>query len=106
MSHQTEHLTVPSRLTKNFNDPFLLFSTWYYWLKLTKRNSNDLVTYIGVVNHECGKFRLSALTEDQFRRFISMNGIQSWSHSELRTRLLEKIEQQLDTALKRFLDKC
>ena len=94
------------KLTRVFGDTASLFNTRFNCLQLTKRDTDDLITYGGLVNRECGRFKLGSLTEDQFRCLIFICGLQSPAYSELRTRLLAKIEQEPSLTLQQLIDEC
>ncbi|BHF57616.1 hypothetical protein SprV_0100055800 [Sparganum proliferum] len=62
-------------------------------LQLCKRDSDDFITYAGIVNRECGRFQLGSLTDDQFKCLIFICGLQSPKDADIRTRLLYKVQQ-------------
>jgi hypothetical protein len=62
-------------LKKIFGDTSSLFNSRFHCLQLVKRESDDFVTYAGLVNRECGRFQLGSLTEDQFRCLIFISGL-------------------------------
>ncbi|BHF67669.1 hypothetical protein SprV_0301069700 [Sparganum proliferum] len=62
-------------------------------LQLCKRDSDDFITYAGIVNRECGRFQLGSLTEDQFKCLIFICGRQFSKDADIRTRLLSKVQQ-------------
>ncbi|BHF71557.1 hypothetical protein SprV_0401461600 [Sparganum proliferum] len=69
-------------------------------LQLRKRDSDDFITYAGIVNRECGRFQLSSLTEDQFKCFIFICNLQSPKHADIRTRLLSRLQQNNSITLR------
>ncbi|MFH4976831.1 hypothetical protein AB6A40_003540 [Gnathostoma spinigerum] len=83
-----------------------LFNTRYQCLKLSKCDSHDYVTYAGIVNRECDRFELGTLTDDQFKCLIFVCGLQSPRDSDIRLRLLNKIETEKDVTIKSLSDEC
>ncbi|BHF81620.1 hypothetical protein SprV_0802475300 [Sparganum proliferum] len=61
--------------------------------QLCKRDSDDFITYAGIVNRKCGRFQLGSLTEDQFKCLIFICGLQSPKDADIRTRLLSRLQQ-------------
>ncbi|KER31443.1 hypothetical protein T265_02351 [Opisthorchis viverrini] len=61
-----------------------LFNICYQCIRLAKKESEDYITYAGRVNLECEQFKLSTMTEDQFKCLISICGLQSHSDSDIR----------------------
>ncbi|KAA3676508.1 uncharacterized protein DEA37_0007238 [Paragonimus westermani] len=94
------------KLTRIFGDTRSLFNARFQRLQLAKRDDDDFVTYAGLVNRECGRFKLGSLTEDQIRCLVFICGLQAPSYADLRTRLLTMINQQPETKLERMVDEC
>ncbi|KAH9588111.1 hypothetical protein MS3_00000116 [Schistosoma haematobium] len=84
--------TVQS-LSQQFGDNSSLFNARYRCLKLTMNEDADFLTHVGIVNRECERFRLKSLTEDQFKALILICSLQSQKFSEIRTRLLSRLDQ-------------
>uniref|UniRef100_A0A5S6QZU4 Retrotransposon gag domain-containing protein n=1 Tax=Trichuris muris TaxID=70415 RepID=A0A5S6QZU4_TRIMR len=89
-----------------FNRQRSLFSIRYQCLKLSKRESDDFITYASVVNRECDKFQLNALTEDQFRCLVFVSGLHSPGDSEIRLRLLNKMETDPNVTIQALTEEC
>nr|VZI10578.1 unnamed protein product [Spirometra erinaceieuropaei] len=53
-------------LSQIFGEQSSLSNTRFQCLQLCKRDSDDFVTYAGIVNRERDRFQLRSLTEDQF----------------------------------------
>ncbi|KAA3675571.1 uncharacterized protein DEA37_0000796 [Paragonimus westermani] len=91
------------RLLRKFgpagHERYSLFNLRYHCLKLTKRDSDDLVTYAGIVNRECERFKLFPLTEDEYKCVILVCGLHSSNDADLRTRLLKRIQQDESVTL-------
>ncbi|CAH8591082.1 unnamed protein product [Schistosoma margrebowiei] len=84
--------TVQS-LSQQFGDNSSLFNACYRCLKLTMNEDDDFLTYVGIVNRECERFRLKSLTEDQFKALSLICSLQSQKFSDIRTRLLSRLDQ-------------
>nr|CAX83703.1 Gag-Pol polyprotein [Schistosoma japonicum] len=84
--------TVQS-LSQQFGDNSSLFNIRYRCLKLIMNEDSDFLTHVGIVNRECERFRLKSLTEDQFKALILIWSLQSQKFSDIRTRLLCRLDQ-------------
>nr|VZH94510.1 unnamed protein product [Spirometra erinaceieuropaei] len=93
-------------LSQIFGDQSSLFNTQFQCLQLCKRDSDDFITYAGIVNRECGRFQLGSLTEDQFKCLIFIWGLQSPKDAGIRTRLLSKVQQNNSTTLQELAAEC
>uniref|UniRef100_A0A5S6R6A2 RNA-directed DNA polymerase n=1 Tax=Trichuris muris TaxID=70415 RepID=A0A5S6R6A2_TRIMR len=83
-----------------------LFSKRYSCLKLVKREVDDFVTYAGTVNRACEDFQFGSLTVDQFKCLIFICGLQAPHDSELRLRLLNKLESDPGISIQKLTDEC
>lgn len=99
----SETLTILSDI---FGKRSSIFNIRYNCLKLVKNSLQDIVTYTGIVNKECENFKLSTLTEDQFKCLIFVCGLQSPEDADIRLRLLHKIETNTDITLQNLADEC
>nr|VZI39322.1 unnamed protein product [Spirometra erinaceieuropaei] len=93
-------------LSQIFGDQSSLFNTRFRCLQLCKRDSDDFITYAGIVNRECGRFQLGSLTEDQFKCLIFICGLQSPKDADIRTRLLSKLQQSNSITLQELAAEC
>nr|VZI11364.1 unnamed protein product [Spirometra erinaceieuropaei] len=93
-------------LSQIFGEQSSLFNTRFQCLQLCKRDSDDFITYAGIVNRECGRFQLGSLTEDQFKCLIFICGLQSPKDADIRTRLLSKVQQNNSTTLQELAAEC
>ncbi|BHF62224.1 hypothetical protein SprV_0200520500 [Sparganum proliferum] len=75
-------------------------------LQLCKRDSDDFITYAGIVNRECGRFQLGSLTEDQFKCLMFICSLQSPKDADIRTRLLSKVQQNNTITLQELAAEC
>nr|CAH8856086.1 unnamed protein product [Trichobilharzia regenti] len=55
--------------------------------------NDDFLTHVGTANRECERFRLRSLTDDQFKALILICSLQSPRFTDIRTRLLNQLEQ-------------
>ena len=93
-------------LTQIFGEQSSLLNTRYQCLQLCKRDSDDFITYAGIVNRECSRFQLNSLTEDQSKCLISICDLQSPKDADIRTRLLTEIQQDPKTTLQMLAEEC
>ena len=94
------------QLAEIFGDQSSLFNVRYQCLKLVKNPADDFVKFAGLVNRECEKFKLKTMTDDQFKCLIFVCGLQSSGDTDIRTRLLNKIEQEPDINLRVLTTEC
>ena len=86
-------------LTKIFGDRASSFNTQWNCLNLVKCDDDDFVTYPGVANWKCEKFK-------NFR-LIQMSDIRSrLKDAEIRSRILNKPEMDLKLTLKKIAEEC
>ncbi|BHF65205.1 hypothetical protein SprV_0200821500 [Sparganum proliferum] len=93
-------------LSQIFGDQSSRFNTRFQCPQLCKRDSDDFITYAGIVNRECGRFQLGSLTEDQFKCLIFICGLQSPTDADIRTRLLSKVHQNNSVTLQELAAEC
>ena len=106
-----EPRTVPfdktvSTLKRIFGQTCSLFNARFKCLQVYKKDTEDFVTYGGLVNRECERFCLGSLTEDQFRCLVFICGLRAAKYEDVRTRLLAKIDQEPDMKLQDMIDEC
>ncbi|XP_037959893.1 uncharacterized protein K02A2.6-like [Teleopsis dalmanni] len=82
------------KLKKLFGNQISLFNTRFNCLQITKQPTQDFVTYASMVNKQCELFKLNDLTTDQFKCLIFIMGLKSPSEFELRTKMLNKLENE------------
>ncbi|XP_058828544.1 uncharacterized protein LOC131688354 [Topomyia yanbarensis] len=78
----------------------------YRCLQVTKQPTDDYVTYACRFNKTCVEFELSKLNEEQFKCLMFVCGLKSEGDSEIRTRLLSKIEERDDITLDHLSEDC
>ncbi len=93
-------------LTDIFGEQQSLFNIRYNCFKIAKNLSDDYLSYAGRVNHECERFYLQTLTEDQFKFLIFVAGLHSPDDSEIRSRLLVKLETDEKVTVQDLTGEC
>lgn len=83
-----------------------LFNLRYNCLKVKKDEHDDFMTYGNKVNSICSRFRLRAITEDQFKSLIFICGLQSSKDANIRLPLLSKHEREADVSIPQLADEC
>lgn len=86
-------------LRQIFGDQTSLFNMRFNCLNITKSDSVDFATYAGIVNKECERFKITPITDAQFKCLIFICGLRSPCDADIRTRILSKIEQNPDMTL-------
>ncbi|MBM6549308.1 hypothetical protein [Streptococcus dysgalactiae] len=64
-------------LSQIFGEQSSLFKIRYQFLKLVKNETDDFITYAGIVNLKSKRFKLRTMTDDQFKALIFVCGLQS-----------------------------
>ena len=91
-------------LSQLFGDHRSLFDTRYRCPKRVMNESDDFVTHVGIVNRECERFKLRYITDDQFKSLVFLCSLQSPRFSDIRTRLLNRLEQDPTLTLSAITD--
>ncbi|KER33480.1 hypothetical protein T265_00595 [Opisthorchis viverrini] len=78
-------------LSSIFGEQASLFSRRVHCMNLSKNASEDWVTYAGKVNKD--------MTEDEFKCLIFVCGLTSPEDTDIRARILSKVEQNSDVKL-------
>ncbi|XP_014778320.1 uncharacterized protein LOC106874916 [Octopus bimaculoides] len=78
-------------LTNIFSEKSSQFNIRWECLNLKKNESDDFVTYAGMVNKACERFRLEELTPDMFKCIIFVKGLVATEDVEIRKRILSKL---------------
>ncbi|VDO91982.1 unnamed protein product [Schistosoma margrebowiei] len=98
--------TTIETLSQIFAEQSFLFNIRCKCLKMTKAGDDDWVKHAGLVNRECERFKLSAMTEDQFKYLVFVCSLQSPEDADIRTRILSKIEQCPKITLQEVTTEC
>ena len=56
-----------------------------------KKANDNYVTYAGIVNRECKRFKLNELTADNFKWFIVVQGLMAERNLEIRSHILSEL---------------
>ncbi|XP_058449019.1 uncharacterized protein LOC131428979 [Malaya genurostris] len=78
----------------------------YHCFQTTKEDSDDYLAYSCKVNKACVDFRLSELTEEQFKCLIFVSGLKSKDDAEIRMRLINKLNGAADLTLQQVVEQC
>lgn len=78
----------------------------YSTLTVSKSPTEDYVSYACRVNKMCVEFELTKMSEAQFKCLMYVCGLKSEKDSEVRTRLLAKIENSADITLENLIQEC
>ena len=62
--------------------------------------------YAGTVNKECKRFKISFITDAQFKCLLFVWGLRSAGNAEVQTRILSKIEQNLNITQQQVVVSC
>ncbi|KAK4468996.1 hypothetical protein MN116_000138 [Schistosoma mekongi] len=93
-------------LNEIFCEPASLFHIRYKCLQLTKDADEDYLSYASRINLQAERFKLNALSNDQFKCLLFVSGLQSQADADVRTRLLSRIEQNDDMTLQMVTTEC
>lgn len=105
---ENEFKTTVETLKQLFGHQISLFKRRYNCLQITKKPSDDFITYAGIINKVCEDFEFNNFSLDQFKALVFVMGLQS-SDSDIRTRLLAKINTDDDTervTLQSLIEEC
>ena len=84
----------------------LYFTKRWKCLNIQKNESEDFTTYASVINKTYDDFRLSELTADNFKRLIFVLDPVSKKDSDMRRRILSKLENKQNMSLQLLADYC
>ena len=71
-----------------------------------KKVDEDYLTFSSVVNKHCDEFKLVDLSADDFKCLIFVQGLVSTKDSEIRQRVLSKLESEPNLTLKKLAEDC
>ncbi|XP_062556975.1 uncharacterized protein K02A2.6-like [Armigeres subalbatus] len=99
--------SLSSNITEFVYDPEQgLFHRRYLCLQTTKEDSDDFVSYSCKVNKACVDFKLRELSEEQFKCLIFVCGLKSSRDSDIRMRLITKLNETEDISLEKVVEDC
>lgn len=93
-------------LKKIFGPRTSQLSKRYKCLQISKDESMDYVTYTGIVNKQCEDFLLNEMTLDQFKCLIFILGLKTGTATDIRIRLLSKMESSKTITLHQLSEEC
>lgn len=93
-------------LTELFSLHTSLFYKRWKCLNLTKKDSEDYITFASIVNKHCDDFKLSELSPDNFKCLIFVQGLVSTKDAEIRRRILTKLESEPELTLQKLAEDC
>lgn len=94
------------QLMSLFGSPVSVFHRRYKCLQVTKEDSEDILAYSCRVNRACVDFKLSALSEEQFKCLIFVCGLRSSGDSDMRMRLITRLNESADITLTKVVEDC
>ncbi|XP_065079965.1 uncharacterized protein K02A2.6-like, partial [Ochlerotatus camptorhynchus] len=94
------------KLKSLFGATVSTFRRRYNCLQTTKEDSDDYLAYSCKVNKTCVDFKLSELTEEQFKCLIYVCGLKSKQEAEIRMRLINKLNESADLTLQQIVEQC
>ena len=74
--------------------------------KPNKKDDEDYLTFSSVVNKHCDEFKLADLSADDFKCLIFVQGLFSTKYSDIRRRVLSKLESEPNLTLKKLAEDC
>ncbi|XP_055529709.1 uncharacterized protein K02A2.6-like [Wyeomyia smithii] len=94
------------KLKSLFGATVSIFRRRYNCLQTTKEDGDDYLAYSCKVNKACVDFKLSELTEEQFKCLIYVCGLKSKQEAEIRMRLISKFNESADLTLQQIVEQC
>ncbi|XP_062701293.1 uncharacterized protein K02A2.6-like [Aedes albopictus] len=79
-------------LKKIFGAQTSTFNKRFHCLQLVKSEAEDIISYGGKVNRACEDFDFKNMKIDQFKCLVFVCGLKGHSYTDIRTRLLSRIE--------------
>ena len=83
-----------------------LFHKRWRCLNLTRKEEEDYSTFASEVNNHCDDFRIVELSADNFKYLIFILGLVSTKDAEIRQRILNKLENELNITLQQIAEDC
>lgn len=70
------------------------------------KKEDDGFTFASIVNNQCEKFKLAELRPDNFKCLIFVQGLVSTKDTEIRRRVLNKLENKPNLTLQNLAEDC
>ena len=83
-----------------------LFHTRYKCLNLRKQVDEDFVSFARNVNQQCERFNLKDLSSDMFKFLGFVQGLTASHNKDIRSQILNKMEQDPDISLQKITAEC
>ena len=87
-----------------FSERNSLFHTRYKCLNLRKREDEDFISFAENVNQECERFNLMDLSIHMFKCLVFVQGLTANRDKDIRSRILNKMEQGPNITLKKITE--
>ncbi|XP_039450654.1 uncharacterized protein K02A2.6-like [Culex pipiens pallens] len=94
------------KLKSIFGTPVSIFHRRYQCLQTAKDESEDLISYSCRVNRACVDFQLKKLDEEQLKCLVFVCGLTAAKDSDIRMRLLSKINESQGMTLEKIVEEC
>ncbi|XP_055522952.1 uncharacterized protein K02A2.6-like [Wyeomyia smithii] len=94
------------KLKSLFGATVSIFRRRYHCFQTIKEDGDDYLAYSCKVNKACVDFKLSELTEEQFKCLIYICGLKSKNDTEIRMRLINKLNDAADLTLQQVVEQC
>ncbi|XP_039451777.1 uncharacterized protein K02A2.6-like [Culex pipiens pallens] len=101
-----EFSVVVTKLKTIFGTPVSVFNRRFHCLQITKDDAEDFVSYSCRVNRACVDFKISELSEEQFKTLIFVCGLKSPRESDIRMRLITKLNERAEVTLEQVVEDC
>ncbi|XP_038106927.1 uncharacterized protein K02A2.6-like [Culex quinquefasciatus] len=101
-----EFSVVVTKLKTIFGTPVSVFNRRFHCLQITKDDAKDFVSYSCRVNRACVDFKISELSEEQFKTLIFVCGLKSPRESDIRMRLITKLNERAEVTLEQVVEDC
>ena len=83
-----------------------LFHKRWKCFNLSKWDDEDYLTFASIVNKHCDDFPQAELSTDDFKCLIIAQGLVSAKNSEIRWRVLSKLESEPELTLQKLAEDC
>ena len=93
-------------LSELFSSKTFLFHKRWKWLNLTKMDSDEYSGFASVVNKNCDDFKQGELSADNFKCLLFAQGLVLAKETEIRRRVLSKLENEPDLTLQKLAEDC
>ncbi|XP_058448351.1 uncharacterized protein K02A2.6-like [Malaya genurostris] len=97
---------IIEKLKTIFGSPVSIFHRRYQCLQIIKDDAEDFVSYSCKVNRACVDFKISDLSEEQFKSLIFVCGLKSSRDSDIRMRLITKLNDTSEISLEKVVEEC